>query len=105
VVAEKKTPVTPVDGGVYGWEGTDEQSSLHAIDGESTSRSIEARESLPPVLRVEEMAQVLSIGRSLAYELCRQPGFPVVRLGDKVLRVPTEALFRWINQQSVGRDQ
>lgn len=52
----------------------------------------------PLLLRVEEAARVLRIGRSLAYELARQyessdgrAGLPVMRVGS-CLRVPRWAL-------------
>ena len=52
-----------------------------------------------PLLTVAEAAQVLRIGRSLAYELAREylrtggdSGMPVLRLGRSCLRVPRWAL-------------
>lgn len=58
-------------------------------------------DELPEVLTVEEAADVLRIGRTLAYELARRfevsggsAGLPVLRIG-RVLRVPKSAL-EWI---------
>ena len=55
---------------------------------------------LPDVLRIEEAAKVLRIGRGAAYVLARQylatdgrEGLPVVRLG-RSLRVPRAGLLR-----------
>jgi hypothetical protein len=57
-------------------------------------------EDLPPVLTVEEAADVLRIGRASAYLLARRfeatggrEGLPVVRFG-RSLRVPLTALLR-----------
>lgn len=59
-------------------------------------------EELPEVMTVEEAATLLRIGRSAAYELCRQwrltggrAGLPVVALG-RTLRVPKAAIVRML---------
>ena len=46
------------------------------------------------VYSVEECAQILHIGRQLAYELIRQNKLPAIRLGAKRLVVPRVALER-----------
>lgn len=51
------------------------------------------------LLTVDEMAQILRIGRSSAYELCRQKEFPIVRIGRSI-RIPRRALYEWIEGQS-----
>lgn len=51
------------------------------------------------LLTVKELAKVLRIGRSSAYELCRQNEFPVIRVG-KNIRIPKKALFDWIERES-----
>lgn len=53
------------------------------------------------LLTVKELAEVLRIGRSSAYELCRQNEFPVIRIG-KSIRIPKKALFDWIERESVN---
>lgn len=50
--------------------------------------------TLPDYLKVEDIARYLRIGRSSAYELCNQPGFPVLRIG-KTIRVPKHEFLRW----------
>ena len=52
-------------------------------------------ESWPEVLEVEEMAQYLRLGRDHAYELCRNPAFPAIKVGRRYL-IPLEALRRWL---------
>lgn len=56
---------------------------------------------IEPILTVEQMAEVLQISRSYAYQLAHQRGFPVVRLG-RVLRVPRAALEAWLEKQAEG---
>ncbi len=46
---------------------------------------------LPELLRVEEAAKYLGIGRGLAYELARRGDLPSVRLG-RLLRIKREGL-------------
>ena len=45
---------------------------------------------------VTEMAQALNIGRNKAYDLVKTEGFPVVYIGSTI-RIPIEALNRWLN--------
>lgn len=45
---------------------------------------------------VAEMAQVLNIGRNKAYELVKTEGFPAIYIGSTI-RIPIEALNRWLN--------
>ncbi len=62
-------------------------------------------EELPEMLRVEEAASLLRIGRSAAYDAVAQfedtdgrDGIPCIRIG-RTLRVPRRALLRWIEEQ------
>lgn len=47
---------------------------------------------------VDEMAQVLSIGRNQAYNLCHEQGFPSIRIGKRFV-IPVESLREWLKQQ------
>jgi excisionase family DNA binding protein len=51
------------------------------------------------LLRVEEAAEYLSLGRSKTYQLVATGELPVVRIGRSV-RVPAAALRRWVEQQA-----
>jgi prophage regulatory protein len=54
------------------------------------------------LLKPNEAAQVLGIGRSLIYELIARREIPSVRLG-RCLRVPTESLNIWLKEQETKR--
>jgi excisionase family DNA binding protein len=50
------------------------------------------------LLRVEEVAETLGIGRSKTYELIAAGELPVVRVG-RCVRVPAAAVRRWVEAQ------
>ena len=50
------------------------------------------------LLTVEEAAQRLNTGRTLAWQLVRRGDLPVVRLG-RCVRVPWQALQEWVARQ------
>lgn len=43
-----------------------------------------------PTISVDEAAVILGVSRSLAYTMARSGELPTIRLGVKVLRVPTK---------------
>jgi len=51
------------------------------------------------LIRAEEAAKLLGVGRSKIYSMMASGGLPVVRLGRSV-RVPIEGLREWIAQQT-----
>lgn len=51
------------------------------------------------VLEVEELASKLKIGRDAAYELVKQPGFPSVRIGKRII-IPVVALDKWLLEEA-----
>jgi len=56
----------------------------------------------PGLLRIEEAAKYLSIGRSTMYELIAQGTIPTVHIG-RAVRIPTEALKRLVQTWSNAR--
>ena len=50
-----------------------------------------------------ELANVLGIGRNAAYTLCRQQGFPAIRIGNRYF-IPVQALTDWLNEQAQKRE-
>jgi len=49
---------------------------------------------------VPEAAKFIGINVIGCYDLCRTPGFPAVRIGQKRLVIPREALRRWLDAQA-----
>jgi len=50
-------------------------------------------------MTVKEMGNRLGISTGKAYELVRREGFPIIRIGRKMI-IPTEGLMRWITEES-----
>ena len=48
---------------------------------------------------VPELAGVLGIGRSSAYELIKTEGFPVISIGRRII-IPVAQLETWLYKQS-----
>ena len=57
------------------------------------------------LLRPKEAQQALGCGRSKLYELFHTPGFPVVRLGERSIRIPLAGLQKWIADQGNGTNE
>jgi excisionase family DNA binding protein len=55
----------------------------------------------PKVMRMADAAKALGISRSKVYSLASAGQIPVVRIGGS-LRVPSVALDRWLEEQTVG---
>ena len=56
-------------------------------------------EELPLMLSVPEMATALGISRAGAYELARSEGFPVLRIGNRIV-IPKDKLQEWVDKQT-----
>ena len=50
---------------------------------------------------VDEMAAMLGISRPVAYELTKRNGFPAVRISERRIVIPVDALKRWLNEEAV----
>jgi len=48
------------------------------------------------LLKVEDIQEILNIKKSKAYELVNTPGFPAIRIGAKMIRIPQEDFEQWI---------
>lgn len=51
---------------------------------------------LPLVLTADEVADILGICRSKAYELLNSQGFPAIRLGRRMV-VPRDRFLEWLD--------
>lgn len=58
-------------------------------------------DDLPLFLNANLVAQVLGVSPSTAYELMHEPGFPVLRVGSRMV-VPKEKFAQWADAQSGG---
>ncbi len=56
---------------------------------------------LPLFLNANQLSQVLGVSVSTAYELMRESGFPVLRVGSRMV-VPKEKFIQWV-EQNTGR--
>ena len=54
------------------------------------------------LLRIPEVARLLSVGTSVTYQLVSEGKIPSMRIGHAVL-VPRHLLLRWIEEQCQGR--
>ncbi len=56
-------------------------------------------DELPVMLNVEDVADVLGIGRAHAYEVVRMSDFPSITLGSRII-VHRDKLVEWINKKA-----
>ena len=55
-------------------------------------------DELPLMLNAENVKDILGISISSAYELMKEKGFPLVRIGNRIV-VPKEEFRAWISAQ------
>lgn len=60
-------------------------------------------DDLPLFLNAELVAQVLGIAPSSSYELMHEAGFPVLKIGNRMV-VPKEKFIRWVERQTGGEN-
>lgn len=58
-------------------------------------------EELPLMLTVPGVASVLGVGRVGAYELAHSEGFPVLKVGNRIV-IPRDKFLLWIDRQCGG---
>ena len=58
-------------------------------------------DDLPLFLNAEIVAQVLGIAPSSAYELMHEDGFPVLKIGNRMV-VPKEKFIAWVEEHTKG---
>ena len=65
---------------------------------ESECRSYD---DLPLFLNAETVAKVLGVSPSSCYELMHEPGFPVLRVGSRMV-VPKDQFIQWVEAHTGG---
>lgn len=58
-------------------------------------------DELPLFLNATTVAKVLGVSPSTGYELMHEPGFPTLRIGNRMV-VPKEHFIQWVEKQSGG---
>ena len=56
-------------------------------------------DDLPLFLNAELVAKVLGVSPSSSYELMHEPGFPTLRIGNRMV-VPKEKFIRWVEEHT-----
>ena len=56
---------------------------------------------LPLFLNAEMVAKVLGVSPSSGYELMHEPGFPILKIGNRMV-VPKEKFIQWVEQNTIG---
>ncbi|MBS5781630.1 MAG: helix-turn-helix domain-containing protein [Clostridium sp.] len=55
-------------------------------------------------ISVQELSAHMGISLAKAYELVKQPGFPVLRIGTRFL-IPVDSFNTWLNRKIEGGDK
>ena len=50
---------------------------------------------------VEEMAELIGVSRSVAYQLVKEKDFPVIRVSERRLIIPLKSLETWLETRAV----
>ena len=63
--------------------------------------SYKSYDDLPLFLNSATVAKVLGVSLSSGYELMHEPGFPVLRIGNRMV-VPKEQFIQWVKEHTGG---
>lgn len=58
-------------------------------------------DDLPLFLNAAMVANILGVSPSSGYELMHEPGFPVLKVGSRMV-VPKEQFILWVNEHAGG---
>ena len=58
---------------------------------------------LPLFLNADTVAKALGVSPSSGYELMHAPGFPILKIGSRMV-VPKEKFIQWVEQNIGGGD-
>ena len=59
-----------------------------------------SKEELPMFLTVMDVANLLGISRTSAYELVREENFPKLKIVQGRTIIPRDRLFEWLDEQT-----
>jgi predicted DNA-binding transcriptional regulator AlpA len=64
---------------------------------------VKAYEDLPLLLEPKDVMAVLGLSKKMTMDLLNKgtPPFPILRLGDRTLRVPRASFIRWLEGQNL----
>ena len=62
---------------------------------------LQSYDDLPLFLNAKTVAKVLGVSPSSGYELLHDPGFPVMRVGNRMV-VPKEQFIQWVSDHTGG---
>lgn len=60
-------------------------------------------DELPLFLNADMVAKVLGVSPSTGYELMHEDGFPILKIGNRMV-VPKEKFIQWVEENTVGGD-
>lgn len=66
---------------------------------------VKEKKDYPLVMTVNEVQEILNVGRRVAYELMDEEDFPCVRLGNKLKRVNRDDFFEWLQRKGQPRSK
>ena len=64
-----------------------------------TSKSVQGSVPEQRTYKVEEIAEILNIGRTFAYNLVKEGHFKIVRVGNAI-RISKRSFDEWLHEQS-----
>ena len=63
------------------------------------TREYYSNDQLPCMLNADKIAKYLEISRAGAYELMHSEGFPLIRIGKRMI-VPRDKCLQWVDNQT-----
>ena len=63
------------------------------------TREYYSNDQLPCMLNADKIAKYLEISRAGAYELMHSEGFPLIRIGRRMI-VPRDKFLEWVDNQT-----
>lgn len=59
------------------------------------------KEQLPLILKATDVARIMGVAKSTAYEMMRMNDFPAIII-NSVVRVPRDDFFNWLETKKKG---